>query len=161
MDLSLILELAQCSTEGFVEQDSSGNTPLHWLCYHGRLAKEGLEALVEYNQELPFIRNSVGRIPLHSVFEDFWEDAHPCHLPPYQETSICLLEKYPHCSQVIDKNGMTPLVFACMCDLSLDLIYDYVRVNPVATLGPSFRHEEPQQPVQDLPSISLNRKSPI
>ena len=33
-----------------------------------------------------------------------------------------------------------------MCDLSLDLIYDYVRVNPVATLGLSFRHEEPQQP---------------
>jgi hypothetical protein len=34
-----------------------------------------------------------------------------------------------------------------MCDLSLDLIYDYVHVNPVATLGLSFRHEEPQQPV--------------
>jgi hypothetical protein len=40
-----------------------------------------------------------------------------------------------------------------MCDLSLDLIYDYVRVNPVATLGLSFRHEEPQQPVLQVPAI--------
>jgi hypothetical protein len=39
-----------------------------------------------------------------------------------------------------------------MCDLSLDLIYDYVRVNPVATLGLSFRHEEPQQPVLQVPA---------
>lgn len=144
MDLSLILELAQCSAEALVEQDSNGNTPLHWLCYHGRLTKEGL------TKSCPFIPNNVGRIPLHSVFEDFWEDAHPCHLPPYQETLIChyLRSSYLDCSQVIDdNNGMTPLVFACMCDLSLDLIYDYVRVNPVATLGLSFRHEEPQQPV--------------
>lgn len=55
----------------------------------------------------PFIPNNVGRIPLHSVFEDFWEDAHPCHLPPYQETLIChyLRSSYLDCSQVIDDNN--------------------------------------------------------
>jgi ankyrin repeat protein len=60
MDLSLILELAQCSAEALVEQGSNGNTPLHWLCYHGRLTKEGLEALVEYNEELPFYSEQCG-----------------------------------------------------------------------------------------------------
>lgn len=53
----------------------------------------------------------------------------------YDETVQCLLEIYPEGIAVVDNDGVSPLMAAAMSDLSLDLIFRLVSVNPIVSLG--------------------------
>lgn len=121
---------ALCVSEKAVKAtDSHGRTPFHELCYHGA-SRECLETLLNKCAELPHLRDSKGRIPLHWAIEGAEESS----LKRFHKTVSFLLELFPGGVGVDDNDGMTPLQLACEKDASLSLVYQLVIVDPVASL---------------------------
>lgn len=159
---SVIHELVSCRPEALVLQDNQGNTPLHWLCNSGGLDRKLLCFLVGYCRDLPFIRSTNGRTPLHEAIVEASFGEFPWLLPRYIESARLLLEICPACAQIRDNNEMTALELACAKDASLDLIYDFIRVDPVVILDLSFGDdvgERKPHPHQMMPHAKKRRHS--
>jgi hypothetical protein len=80
-------------------------------------------------------RDRNGQIPLHSAIEGYARDAYSGGIKEslYEETIQCLLEIFPLGVQVANNDkGMTPLMLACEFDLSLSIIYQLVKTDPIS-----------------------------
>jgi ankyrin repeat protein len=125
--LNIIRALA-ISEKAVIAKDSFGQTPLHILSRLGA-GQEFLQAVLDKCLSAPRIKDSNGRIPLHSAVEGF-RGTQACG---EQERVVrFLLEAFPLGVHVADNNGMTPLMYACEKDVCLDAIYELVKVDPLS-----------------------------
>jgi len=135
-----ILEILAISEKAVKAKDELGRTSLHCLSYRNRVTPESLQILVEKCPGLPSVTDSKGRLPLHLMIEGlptmFFERLARHH------TLQCLLKAFPGGVCTKDKDGKTPLELACEKDVDLTLIYELVKVNPIATLGLELGQEE-------------------
>jgi ankyrin repeat protein len=115
-------------------KNSAGLTPLHLLCGSGE-SREVLMILLNQAPSAARARDCNGQIPLHSAIEGYARDAYPGGIKEslYEETIQCLLEIFPLGVQVANNDkGMTPLMLACEFDLSLSIIYQLVKTDPIS-----------------------------
>lgn len=134
--LTAILQILAISEKAVEAKDSLGRTPLHLLSSTGA-SRDLLQVIIERSPTVVAkARDGDGRIPLHAAIEGF---ANHCTTPEdrafYEETVRSLLELYPLGVHATDNNGMTPLMLACEKNVSLSVIYQLVKVDPLSSRG--------------------------
>lgn len=135
------LEALAISEKAVKARDGTGQTPFHVLCYMGS-TEEFLDKFLDKCAELLHMRDSKGRIALHLAVKgaaDFsrWDnkDYESYYAEIYHLTIAYLLKAFPGGVQIADNDGMTPLELACEKNVSLNLIYQLVRTDPVMNLS--------------------------
>ena len=94
-------------------------------------SQDQLKILLEKCSKLAMMKDTSGQLPLHAAVkgESTFSD------PSFHETVECLLKAYPGAVRNKDNAGMTPFELACENDVSLSIIYQLIRVDPIDNLG--------------------------
>jgi len=111
-------------------RNTFGETALHLLCDCGA-PQDALEVLLAVCPDLAQEKDKQGRIALHATVQGSRSDGRL-----HEETFQCLLqENYALGVGSLDNNGKTPLMLACERNISLNLLYQLFRVDPISNMN--------------------------
>lgn len=111
-------------------KNSLGCTPLHLLA-RGGASREFMQIIIEQFPTAAGVKDNDGRIPLHAAVE-------ACSTAPSEGAHAhgdivhYLLKTFLLGVHVADSNGVTPLMLSCELDVSLDIIYELVKMDPMS-----------------------------
>lgn len=131
----ILKELLSISEGVMKFKDDKGQTPLHVLCSQGT-PNDLIKVFLDKNPSLASERDKQGRTPLHCLVESFPE-YHLCVLyyDDYSESVHSLIDAFPLGANARDNDGVTPLQFAHEKNLTLSMVYQLFRVDPLASLS--------------------------
>jgi len=129
-----LLEVLAVSKAAVKARNENGETGLHLLCQEGA-PRDACQVLLKKFQGLVCEKDNQGRIPLHKAVEGSLGTTTPEELAPYCTIVKFLLQKFAGGVQEEDNDGITPLELARSEGASLSIIYELVRVDPMANLG--------------------------
>ena len=129
-----LLQILAMSEKAVETKDSQRQTSLHVLCRQ-RQPREYLQVLIERSPNVTRARDHRGRIPLHAAIEGCASSIMARDRRCQEEAVLYLLETYPLGVHAVDNAGMTPLMLACEWDVSLNVIYHLLKVDPISNCG--------------------------
>lgn len=131
------IKLLSISEMAVKARNDKGETPLHLLCKNGA-PSFCPEVLLDKYPDLIHERDNEGRTVLF-VAIDAWRKQKSIYLSEieevrYEKLTQCLLDAFRGAACVADNHGVSPFMVAVAGDLSLNLIFQLISVDPIAIL---------------------------